>query len=157
MFRNFPKISVKEKQLKHCVFENCDCLSFENCDIHICEFFGMDIAEFKNCRVVGSVFDYICSCQGAPMRINDSMFSGCVFADITLSNGSFLCEGTGESFIEVCIFHEISTDREDKTLFDSKNGKEISLREASNSCLVDEKSCSGLDEIILRERFRRIL
>lgn len=152
LFRNFPKLNAEEKSLKSCVFENCGYLSFENCELTVCTFFSNDTVDFTDSNVRGANFQHICSCHGEPIILEDAVLSGCFFADISLANKSYLCVGYGKSLVELCTFHKIRTDRDDKELFHYAAAKGKTFRSKKEDIFFDKETCSGLEEITLSEK-----
>ena len=146
IFRNFPKIIVREKFLKNCIFEHCGDIAIESCELRNCVFFSIDTINLNDSMVIGSIFQTMCSCYTSPIILTDSELTGCLFTDITLANKSFLCIGHGNSHVGLCTFHNIATDRRDCMLFYYEKLEDNSNEENTSSSFVDTDSCAGLED-----------
>ena len=146
--QNFPSLKVKDAHLTDCIFVNCGQIKLEDGTAVRCVFAETDTIFLDAVTVTDSVFrDLSCDHGGFIVSLEDSVISGCRFADITLYNDNYLADGAGDCLIEKCRFKAICTDREDKELFTCSETTGTIIRRKEAYDMVDRDSCEGLDEV----------
>lgn len=117
-FRNFPQLHIKQNQMLHCAFENCD-------EIFLTTDCGHAWCRFENIKALHCTGSFLTNCQfeniqcdsGALIELNKCRLSDCLFQNIHLLNETLLIYGEGSSYVIRSELVDVVTEREDGTLF----------------------------------------
>lgn len=146
-FRNFPVLRIENLKLEDCIFENCNTVYLTDCDASGCSFSGIDTLYADNTPLSNCAFTHLRCDNDCILCLEDSQISFCSFEDIELVNGAYLTNGVGDSWIETCRFEDVRTDREDRVIIFCEETVGRIIKRKKQFCIVDEESCTGLDQI----------
>lgn len=147
-FRGFPGLEFGQGvEIADCVFENCADLCFEGCGIKGCTFRNVWALTMQDCDVENTRFEKLRGDEVEIISLEESTLSHCAFEDIELKNGAYLGEGYGSALVDFCSFKNVRTDRADGKLFHCAKTRGKLFKRARELSIVDEDSCTGLDEV----------
>ena len=146
--RNFPTVTVKNAHLSDCVFVECGQITIEEGTATRCVFANVATLFLDDVKVYDSDFrDLQCDHGEFIISMEDSTVSGCRFNEVHLTNGTYLADGVGDCLVEKSSFKNVSTDREDRTIFICEESKGKIIRRKRKYDMVDRASCTGLEFI----------
>ena len=148
IFRNFEKLEFDEgTTLTNCTFENCKELTFNYSDISNCSFTDVSFIFSRHTTYKKSTFSNITSLHESVFCLEDCNIKRCSFENITLTDDAYLVDGTSECIIENCTFSDIKTERSDGEIILCEETEGLLFKRKVKYSIVDEASCTGLDEI----------
>ena len=127
------------------MFEDCGDITFDECKIESCYFSRIETISFVRSNISNSQFKELVCDNDMIISLEDSEISHCSFYDVELREGSYLCNGTGTSWIEHSRFSRIRSSREDKEIIICEETVGKIFKKKKRFCIVDRDSCIGLN------------
>lgn len=136
-----------DNQIARCTFTDCYAVTVEDGSLEDSGFAGLSTLYLVRTAAENCVFQRSEVERQALISMEDSTVSRCTFENILLKNDARFCDAIGDCSVEECRFSNCCAENCARDLFHGEETTGRFHRKAVNYSLVDEDSCSGLDEI----------